>query len=256
MDLLSLPDDIVVNEVLATLPLSEVYRLCQVHPRFANLCAGERLWNVRTFREYPSMVRLKPTYISWRDYYIFLLRARRIPLYQNGDIVTLIPFDPNHLNLVVNMVIPHINVPAPLYIVFINAQREPVFVVHYPSMGSLRSENYRDAEKILLTAHPQFLRSPYHDLDIIYGELTSPLGNPPIYGAEDEQEGFRIIDSTNPPFSLPLTRMSRGLNCLTVRIRDLLQIAQALGMPRFPLLTKVELCNAIWNRLREIGHII
>ena len=245
MDLLSLLDDIVINEILAKLPLSGMASLCQSHSRFAAICAGERLWSVKTSREFAPMARFKPVYISWRNYYIFLLRSRRVPLYQNGDIVTLIPFDLKYFNLIVDMIVPHIDVLDSLHIVFINAQREPVFVVHYPS-GTFIIENFGRVEKILLITHPEFGQA--NDNRIIYEELTSPLGSPPIYGTVQKGR-FKLIDGTNSSFR------SVGLDCETMSRGDLSQIAQALMIPHY-MLMEADLRNAIRERLQEIGHII
>lgn len=41
--LLTLPDEVLINEVLPRVPLTEVNRLCQVHSRFAALCSREEV---------------------------------------------------------------------------------------------------------------------------------------------------------------------------------------------------------------------
>ena len=110
----------------------------------------------------------------------------------------------------------------------------------------VRSQDYNSIVKIVLVLHPHFGQGNLsQDTTLVYQKLTSPLGTPPIYGANDPR-GLRIIDNTGP----------RGRICQTINRPHLVQIAQALGLNPAPTLTRDGICGLIRQQLQEIGHII
>ena len=111
------------------------------------------------------------------------------------------------------------------------------------------------------------------NLETIYNELTSPFGHPPIYGVSFEPTysevprynwrfEFSDINDESQAFYIYIIdpdqdrRTSSGLRkCENYRVDELLQMAEMLnieggGLPRD------ELCHAIREKLKEIGHII
>lgn len=136
-----------------------------------------------------------------------MLTGRRLPIYYHGDRIGYIPFDPSLINVVINLIAPYIlqnqltGLTTPetaVNIVFIDQQRNPIIIVKYPSLST--NINY-DIEQIVLIVNDQFAkestipkgrgRKPDTrtkekeenlNKEIIYQELTSSFGHPPIYG--------------------------------------------------------------------------
>lgn len=67
--LLTLPDAILLEEIFPQLSLEHLSQLCASNSRFKQICANERLWELRTDREFPMRFDDKPMNMSWRDYY-------------------------------------------------------------------------------------------------------------------------------------------------------------------------------------------
>lgn len=313
----SLPDDVLVNQIFPSLPLTEVARLCSTHTRFARLCAGEELWRIRAFYEFPSEARLKPVDLSWRNYYRFL-RERRIPLYYQGDRIAWIPFSSERLDLTLTWIALAIDLgslrqdPGPVNIVFINKRRMPVVIVKWPEMKIIvKSQNYDSIEKVLVFANDMFEREKQPEppsvsrgrkpqveggrvsltfrhllqgkegmrrdpnIGIIYNQLASSQGTPPIYGLSivaprwgygfdltapnDETGEFRvtIAGHLTDPRMVGLPRV-----CLSFSSAELVQVAQLSGISDELIREahdrdgKSGLCALIKARLTEIGHIL
>ena len=82
-DIFSLPDDILISDIIPHLSLYDLLQLCQTHPRFAKLCRGDLIWRIRSQKEYPEIP--KPDKISWRDFYMYLItNTKYVPvIYKN-----------------------------------------------------------------------------------------------------------------------------------------------------------------------------
>ena len=259
MDLPNLPDDLLIDQFLSVLPLDQVASLCLTHSHIAAICAGERLWTARSFREFPGEARLKPVQMKWRDYYR-LLSGKRIPLYYQGDVLMSVPFDPQLFDATLALIKSQINLTGPLNLVFIDSERNPVVVVAYPRMLlSVRHQNYELIEKVVLMPEPDRSQWPLwksrldeHD---IYAALTSPLGNPPFYGHVSER-GFIFIDNSVYRVHQNIRMLSRGKVCHTYTRNDLLRIAQILGLAPLPQDSRDNICTMILTRLQQIGHMI
>ncbi|SNW62389.1 Hypothetical protein ORPV_485 [Orpheovirus IHUMI-LCC2] len=86
----SLPDDILISEVLPNIQLDILDHLCKCDKRFVQLCECDTLWYQRIKKEYPSRLIKKTSTISHKDYYLHLYKSDIYPVYVNGDIVDYI----------------------------------------------------------------------------------------------------------------------------------------------------------------------
>lgn len=87
-----LPDDTLINHVLPSIPIEQIFSLCQVNRRWAALCRDERVWIIRLQREFPNSV--KPLEVTWRELYLYLRQGGKVkivPVYMNGDAVGFVP---------------------------------------------------------------------------------------------------------------------------------------------------------------------
>lgn len=216
--------------------------------------------------EYPDETNFKPEDISWNDYYRFLVE-KRIPLYYNGDRIVYIPFSPELINTSLQMILPYINLKGIVNIAFINKEMNPVVIVKYPEMRSIvKSDDYDSIEKVLFFIDREFEPHPTVNRgrksitaireerqnkvnrNIIYRELTSREGTPPIYGIIEEEK-FRII--TFPPDQ----RVVNNQQCEYMTIQKLAQISSILGI-KWDIGLPLNICSLIQEHLEEIGHML
>jgi hypothetical protein len=262
---LSLPDEVLITEIFPRFGIDVLNRLCQVNVRFNLICQDETLWQIKTINEFPSLS--KPSNISWKDYYRLLV-GKRIPLYYQGDRISYIPFDLSLLNGVISLIVPYINqnqLTGIVNIVFIDDQRNLIIVVKYPEM--LIKINPGIVQKVLIFVNDDFSKEmgrltrgrgrkpapkepkPERDKAIIYYELTSSLGHPPIYGYSYSPENnieslrpygkeYNIITSPNGEMFRIIDNQSledirirrRGYDCLNYNISHLIDFLWDLNV--------------------------
>ena len=81
LNLQTLPDPILIEEILPQLPIEHLDKLYAINTRFNNICLNERLWQIKINNEYPIHITKKPCNLSWRQYYKYLLIfIRQIPI--------------------------------------------------------------------------------------------------------------------------------------------------------------------------------
>ncbi len=181
--------------------------------------------------------------------------------------MALIPFDADLFGVTVALTLPYINLPGPMNLVFIDSKRAPIVIVNYPLMSlTVHSQDYNSIKKIvLIPGQGQVLGT-----EDVYLALTSPLGNPPLYGEIEhvnmiipglhpyavKKERFRLIDSSRRPALKDIRTLKEGRECFTYPINDLLLFCQLLGLTPPPGSIRDEICTMILPRLQEIGHII
>lgn len=289
---LSLPNDVLLEKIFSLLSLTEITRLCSVHPRLATVCAGDDFWRNRALDEFPSEVHVNPEQLSWRNYYRFLAE-KRIPLYYHGDRISRIPFNFQLLDLTLSMITPYIKLEGTVNIVFIGSRRIPILIVKYPEMKIIaKSGNYDNITKVLFFVNDEFEkevpqketrgRRPIkgkegtkHDpnISIIYNELTSNLGHPPLYGLSyqlsDRGYGFNLTIPNDKlgEFHIIMPSRDRRMSsnprrCKTFTPPQLIQMALNLDFLPEQLRQTFEhtgttgICLLIKKRLEEIGHIL
>ncbi len=80
--LLTLPDNFLLEEVFPQFSPFQLSKLCSTHTRFNKICSNDRLWQIKTFDEYPAKVDQKPSSMSWKQYYRELYNIiRELPVY-------------------------------------------------------------------------------------------------------------------------------------------------------------------------------
>lgn len=172
--------------------------------------------------------------------------VKKIPLYYKGNQVGLIPFD--QANLILKSYLDNIITNQQKQIVFINKQQFPILTIKYPQEELIMKIDDQ-VEKIILIETKENI-----DVNLIFSELTSPLGNPPIYGFMDDQKNLNIILSFAGVKSEP---KKWGL----FNANQLIQIAVDLGFNRQFVIENynddnMDVCTLIKNRLIQIGHML
>lgn len=86
MDYTALPDSLLLEEVFPYLSLTHLSQLCSINRRFNQICLNDRLWQLRTYHEYPERVSRKPLNMDWRNYYKYLTSViRQLNVYFNKN---------------------------------------------------------------------------------------------------------------------------------------------------------------------------
>jgi len=293
---LSLPDEVLLTEVFPRLPIDNINELCSTNIRFYNICQNDILWQIKTFNEFPTWISQKLPDILWRDYYRLLISGKSIPIYYHGDRIGYVPFSDTSINIVISLITPYIvknQLNGAINITFIDQGLNPIIIVKYPSLKTnVKSANYNSIEKVVLIINDDFSKEPtpsrgrnrkpiitnkekeeQRDKNIIYDELTSSFGHPPIYGFNynpnnirtgyralpskitGEASTFAIIDNRNLK---DLRIIRRGKVCSTFSTVELYDILRNLNVPDLEVerYSKTQLCNIIKHALDQIGHII
>ncbi len=283
---LTLPDQVLINVVLPKFSANVLENLCYSNVKFNTICHNDQLWQIKSMNELPSFVNLKPIDMTWKDYYLSFLR----PVYYHGDVISYVLYTPDNISQTIESIVPYIEqygLIGNVNIVFIDANHNPYIVVKYPSYTlDVRNTNYINVNRIVLIVDDRFAQEiavdqtprrerirlgprltnineqpvskegvDYIDQQIIYDELISNLGTPPIYGTILENSKFRIIDNT-PGYAIRMVR--KGRLCDFFETNDLRDFLIALGFDQEQLnnYSRSDLCNLIYQRLLEIGHII
>lgn len=171
---------------------------------------------------------------------------RIIPLYYHGDRIDYIPFNSILINEVINLIINYINqlgLTGVVNIAFIDQQRNPIIIIKYPSSKTIvKSTNYDSIEKIVLIVNDEFAKEDINELNntndkrIIYYELTSSYGHPPVYGlnvANASKNPEDIITTKNGgTFYLVLSdNLQRKYECRTFIDGELHRTLRKLNIP-------------------------
>ena len=279
---LSLPDEILLEEVFPRFSADVILSLCPLHWRFSNICQDEYLWKRKVGEEFPEFAKQKPDTIAWVDYYLLLENDWMLPLYYNGDRLGYSPFDPLMINKVAKMIEFYIMdaglAEQTVNIVFFGETNEPIIVLKYRNGEildtTITTDNYELITKVLFFVNDEFGKKPLtytgippkerlrtlmtnreHPVNIIRRELISPLGHPPIYGDKKGNNSFVMID-------LRRKGVSTVEVCTSFTDNNLHDILKALGVqPKSGNITwketnysKRQLCNLIRKLLVEIGH--
>ena len=96
-------EDILINEVLSRMSLSDILRTCQVDRRLANLCQRDDLWHLLTQRDFPEEVPLNPG-LPWREYYMTVYRSPLVPVYYFSRMLSAERLTPYNLTRIIGSV--------------------------------------------------------------------------------------------------------------------------------------------------------
>jgi hypothetical protein len=83
-NLLSLPDETLINVIFPRLPLDIMGKLCTINTKFNNICQDEKIWINRINNEFPGYQ--KPSTSTWGDFYMSLT-YKIVPIIYNGDYI-------------------------------------------------------------------------------------------------------------------------------------------------------------------------
>lgn len=64
----TLPNEIIVNNILTKLSIYDLLNLSKVDVRFSTLCREEKIWILKSKIEYPNTI--KPKIFTWKEYYL------------------------------------------------------------------------------------------------------------------------------------------------------------------------------------------
>ena len=78
--LLSLPDEVLMNDVFPQLNVPYLLYLCQINVRFSNICQNDYLWQILTERDF-GITSIPPGLNSWRETYMFYHRLLTEPIF-------------------------------------------------------------------------------------------------------------------------------------------------------------------------------
>lgn len=308
---LSLSDQVLTEVIFPNLSLDIIENLCFANNRFKNICNNEVLWKTKVYDEFSQYVSFKPSISTWKDFYYLLIRGPKLPLYYNGDIIEYTPFRPNLINMTLSIIVNYINSHGLssyyINIAFIDSRLDLIVNITYPYMRfNVKDFRYHMIEKIILILDDNFDKDPLigarnkplspasiirtNNINklLIYNELTSIHGTPPLYVITDDEDNIRILDNSIVP-GPDQRRMNMGKNCQTFKITELYDMLKLLNVQPpninqseinlyldnnrvfdIGLRTNMEyntrwilaqyprkdLCNIIIQTLEQIGHIV
>jgi hypothetical protein len=149
-NLLDFPENTLLNDILPKVPLDELNKFCLLSPQNNALCKRDELWIAKIEYEYPVFVNLKPTNMSWSNYYVYLTRRRSIPVYVNGLTVGNVMFSSELFNMTLNDLLN--NYIAPYYIIFTDEHNKPYILIREPNnVITILSEKYDEISKIVIS---------------------------------------------------------------------------------------------------------
>ena len=185
------------------------------------VCLDETLWQFKTQREYPQLV--KGDEISWREFYLLIESGTDLPLYYHGDRIAMIPYHPRLISGLMKLVYSKISeIGFRGRVALIDSRRIPVFMVQWPVPEFISLRVDRQVEKILLL----------EDQSRIFQELVSEHGTPPVYGMYKSNK-FHLIDNR--------TGHGRFKAFESWSYRDLVEMLYLLGILAPPPIHQVEL---------------
>lgn len=197
---MNLPDDVLINEILPNISLNDLAKLCQSDVRLRNLCQSESLWQNKMKLDFPNVS--KPTPLTFKQFYMFLIQADRVPVYRHGDIVMNTLVTVNNRDYAINDIKNKLNGPASL--IFIGAGCGRDFFID--GVASTHNNEYLgifNVEKItyILIVDGNIFESD-DDIerkvkDYIKTDLLSTQSKIPIYGFISGKQLY-IIDQSFP----------------------------------------------------------
>ena len=133
----NLPDDVLINEILPTISLSELSALCRGDARIRSLCNNERLWLNRIRREYPEEVKNMASGQTGKEYYRYLRRTVSIPVLVEDDYEGNVRVDPKNLMPTINELMKKLNVRPDEILSFIFLKGTIPLAVYNHPIGDL-----------------------------------------------------------------------------------------------------------------------
>lgn len=262
----SIPDDILLEEILPSLPVDDLSRLCSTSRRLHDLCQVDAMWARRVRLNYPDYVAKKPANVTWQDYYFQAPQYRDIPIWMNRQIVDTEWFHPSNPIPSRHLVDDYVSRYPNLLILYTTKGLAPIYSVIYENGRLIQSHRYgipsNQIGRIILSNDPDvihvFIEQPipvstltrigrgrqrqetpeqaiqrYHDkrdreLRTEIGSLLSTYGI--IYQRPNAELQFSIIRrDVNQPIPTDRRQHLIGRNCLTIPRNELTQLIREFG---------------------------
>lgn len=260
------PNDILINEILPHMPLNKLSKLCQTDQRFRHLCQSELLWKNRINLEYSNnTLKLKPTELTYKQYYTFLLQADQVPVYRHGDILMRTLVTKDNKEYAINDIKRTVN-STNISLIFIGSGFNRDFLVgtvySYETNELFDIFNVSKIRLILLIDGNIFeaaFDNPIFNLafkanDYLKTDLISRKSVIPIYGFISSNR-LNIIDLTSRPALIPLNFAPSlkyyNFNSLNDNAKYILGLK--LGLIRFPREHFTE--QMVIDKLTQLGHL-
>ena len=247
----SLPDELLVNEILGRMSYQEILEKCTIEWRFARICSDDRFWLFLTRRDFPQEIRFNPG-ISWRQYYDHLVRDSVIlPIYFYNDPIEWVRLTHFNLGGVIQLIqglLQRLGIPD-FKIVF----TQSTFPISYFTDGQYRlvpRKHESPIDRVVLL--PSDVEVNYFE---VQKRLTTPdlqKGHESIHGSIEDGEFF--LGLAPPQFEGDETMVE----CLDDSLDALKLVADELGLTglSWDEVNRPEICHMIEEKLRSMGRIL
>jgi hypothetical protein len=157
----SLPDDLLLEEILPSLPLDDLMRLCSTSRRLHDLCQTDAMWARRLLQEYPSTVANKPANLTWQDYYFQVAPYGDIPIWMDRRIIDRDRFHPTNPLPSPYLQRRYISHYPNLLILYTTKGLAPIYSLIYMNGQLVQSHQYRSplnhTGRIILSDDPDII---------------------------------------------------------------------------------------------------
>ena len=280
----TLTDDVLINEILPKLPLTDLIKLCQSDKQFETLCQSNQLWQNRSRLSInPNMLnQLLNGYqqdpFSWKNFYLYTMSSFTVPIYIYGDIVNTQPIYYNNLELTIDDLITSLEKPFDIYsIIFLDELSRPISTYSYPSNESnYFSDELKSIKKIVIV--PEVIKSireressrgrkpnstylekqKKHLIqninNIIFTYLTSRANNLPLYAIVENDQLKFIIHQPTPSALVDNRVRNKGKLCQLFSGNELVLMIDLLEIDTPVNRSHEDLCQIIADELQKRGH--
>lgn len=234
----SLPDDLLIAEMLGRMSLPDILAQCATNRRFAQICRLDRFWSDLTLKDFPHEHARNPG-LPWRDYYFQVLRSPILPVYFYQDPIEWVRLTPYNMDRVVELirglgftdqtiVFTHNYFPV---CYFVDGVRHTISGRHGP------------INRVVLLPPKTLV-----DQSEIITRLATPdpqKGDDTLYGLVEEDELFL-------GFHPPIGWYDDELLCIDLPLETLDWLAENLALePNYQ-----KICRDVEERLRSMGRLI
>ena len=281
----SLADDILLEDILPSLPLNDLSHFCSSFKRIYTLCQEDIIWLRRLQIHYPELVNEKPEGMTWKDYYFKISPYKKIPIWMNGKIIDYERFNTGNEIPLPKLVDKYVPKEGNLLILYTNDALTPIYSAIYLN-GNLDIKikylaNKRDLlnqiGRIILITNSELIEHFINELDLRYLK-PSIKWQKQINISYKLAESLELIKSVIPfgyinyivihYISGPESRRLLYINipelnirgyCNILEIKDLINIIYYLNSSNindYEYLSKYELCQIIEDLLIKKNLLI
>ena len=214
---LSLPDQVLLDEVFPRLSYREISRLCRVHSRFNAICEIDQLWRGKVQLDYPENYRYKPKRLTWREFYRLLVGSRLILFYLGGKVMDQVRYNPDDLSLTVTRLRRGFKQAGDGQVIFVDEGITPISSVRFPSEDVIVYNSDFSVEKVVIIQGSNEIINE----DAVFRSLT-----------KDGQLLYGIV-TRNELYLYPRRSDELGLSCYELPLYTLADILGTLNIVTF-----------------------